>query len=47
MLGVIIGVAAIIAVVAISQGAKREIQGQIARVGSNMLLIIPGSMTPL
>ena len=43
MLGVIIGVAAIIAVVAISQGAKMRIQGQIAKVGSNMMLIIPGS----
>jgi len=43
MLGVVIGVAAIIAVVSISQGAKHSIQGQIAKVGSNMILIIPGS----
>ena len=43
MLGVVIGVAAIISVVSISQGAKQSIQGQIAKVGSNMLLIVPGS----
>jgi putative ABC transport system permease protein len=43
MLGVIIGVAAIIAVMAISQGAKRSIQGQISNAGSNMILVLPGS----
>ena len=43
MLGVIFGVAAIIAVVSISQGAKRSIQGQIANLGSNMIIILPGS----
>ncbi len=43
MLGVVIGVAAIIAVVSISQGAKNSIQGQIAKVGSNMILVVPGS----
>jgi putative ABC transport system permease protein len=45
MLGVIFGVAAIIAVVSISQGAKRTIQGQIANLGTNMIIIIPGSTT--
>jgi len=45
MLGVIIGVAAIITVVAIMEGARHTIQGQIARVGSNMILVIPGSVS--
>ncbi|MBI4578228.1 MAG: ABC transporter permease [Planctomycetes bacterium] len=43
MLGVIFGVGAIIAVVSISQGAKRTIQGQIANLGTNMIIILPGT----
>ncbi len=43
MLGVIFGVAALIAVVSISQGASQQIQGQIANLGSNMILILPES----
>ena len=45
MLGVIFGVAAIIAVVSISQGAKKTILGQIANLGTNMIIILPGSST--
>ncbi|HSW46141.1 MAG TPA: ABC transporter permease [Phycisphaerae bacterium] len=45
MLGVIFGVGAIITVVSISQGAKRTIQGQIANLGTNMIIILPGSTT--
>ena len=45
MLGVIIGVAAIIAVISISQGAKITIQGQIANLGANMIIVLPGSTT--
>ncbi len=43
MFGVIIGVAAIIAVVSISEGAKRRIQGQIANLGTNMIILLPGT----
>ena len=43
MLGVIIGVSAIILVVSISQGANRKIQDQIANLGTNMIIVLPGS----
>ena len=42
-LGVIIGVAAVIAVVAIGQGSKTMIQKQIASMGANNILVLPGA----
>jgi putative ABC transport system permease protein len=42
MLGIIIGVASVITMLAIGQGSKRSIQGQISEMGSNMLSIDPG-----
>jgi putative ABC transport system permease protein len=45
MLGVIIGVAAVIAMLAIGQGAQAAIRAQVASLGSNTLVIQPGSMT--
>ena len=42
MLGIIIGVASVIAMLAIGQGSKRSIQQQIAEMGSNMIMIHPG-----
>ena len=39
MLGIIIGVGAVIAMVAIGQGAKRRVQEQIASLGTNLLVI--------
>lgn len=45
MLGIIIGIAAVIAMVAIGSGASKMISDQIASVGSNLLLVIPGSTT--
>ena len=45
MLGMIIGVAAVIAMVAVGQGANERIAAQIASIGSNLLLILPGSTT--
>jgi len=45
MLGVIIGVAAVIATVAVGTGATRTIQEQIASLGSNLIIVIPGSIT--
>ena len=43
MLGVIIGVAAVIAMVAIGQGSKQSIQDQLSSMGSNMITIRPSS----
>jgi putative ABC transport system permease protein len=43
MLGVIIGVAAVIAMVAIGQGATQSVKKQIESMGQNLLMIMPGS----
>jgi putative ABC transport system permease protein len=43
MLGVIIGVASVIAMVAIGQGSKQSIQSQLSSMGSNMITILPSS----
>ncbi|MBI5904486.1 MAG: ABC transporter permease [Deltaproteobacteria bacterium] len=45
MLGMIIGVAAVIVMVAIGEGANERISAQISSIGSNLLLILPGSTT--
>ena len=45
MLGIIIGIAAVIAMVAIGSGASKMISDQISSIGSNLLLVIPGSTT--
>jgi putative ABC transport system permease protein len=42
MLGIIIGVASVITMLAIGQGSKQSIQSQIAEMGSNMIMIQPG-----
>ena len=41
MLGIIIGVASVIAMLAIGQGSKRSIRAQISEMGSNMIMIHP------
>jgi putative ABC transport system permease protein len=43
MLGIIIGVGAVIAMVAIGEGAKETIRSQIASLGTNVLIIMPGT----
>jgi putative ABC transport system permease protein len=45
MLGIIIGVGAVIAMVAIGSGASQKISEQISSMGSNLLIILPGSTT--
>ncbi|MBT0653289.1 ABC transporter permease [Geomobilimonas luticola] len=45
MLGIIIGIAAVIAMVAIGAGASKMISDQISSMGSNLLLVLPGSTT--
>jgi len=44
MLGIIIGVASVITMLAIGQGSKKSIQDQIASMGSNMLFVMPANM---
>src|SRR5918911_538024 len=45
MLGIIIGVGAIIAMVSIGNGAKAQVEAQIASLGQNVILIFSGSTT--
>ncbi len=45
MLGIIIGVGAVIAMVAIGEGAKATIRSQIASLGTNVLIVLPGTAT--
>jgi len=45
MLGIVIGVAAVIATAAIGSGATQRIQQQIASIGSNTIIVLPGSLT--
>lgn len=44
MLGIIIGVASVITMLAIGQGSKNSIKEQISEMGSNMIMIHPGHM---
>lgn len=44
MLGVIIGVAAVVILVAIGSGAKREVERQVEGLGSNLILVVPGQV---
>lgn len=43
MLGIIIGVGAVIAMLAIGTGASKQIQQQISSLGSNLLMVVPGA----
>jgi putative ABC transport system permease protein len=44
MLGVIIGVAAVVVLVAIGSGAKAEVEAQVEGLGSNLILVVPGKV---
>ena len=44
MLGVVIGVAAVVVLVAIGTGAKQEVEEQVEGLGSNLVLILPGRL---
>src|SRR5712691_5572387 len=44
MLGIIIGVGAVIAMVALGRGAKAQIQARIAALGQNVILVFSGSV---
>ena len=45
MLGIIIGVGAVIAMLAVGTGASKKISDQISSMGSNLLIILPGATT--
>lgn len=45
MLGVVIGVAAVVALVAIGTGTKQQIERQVEGLGSNLLIVVPGKLT--
>ena len=44
MLGIVIGVGAVIAMVSIGQGAQRTVQNQIQSIGTNVVFVWPGSL---
>jgi len=45
MLGVVIGVSAVVLLVAIGTGAKVEVENQVQGLGSNLLLVVPGELS--
>src|SRR5512139_690894 len=45
MLGVFIGVAALIAMIAVGQGANEAVRKQIERLGTNLMVVVPGART--
>ncbi len=45
MLGIVIGVGAVIAMVSIGQGARAAVQAQVASMGTNVIIILPGATT--
>ena len=45
MLGIIIGVAAVITMIAVGSGATQRVQEQMKGLGSNIMLVIPGGIT--
>jgi putative ABC transport system permease protein len=45
MLGIIIGVSAVIIMLAVGTGISRKISGQISSIGSNLIIVLPGSST--
>ncbi len=44
MLGVIVGVAAVVMLVAIGTGAKQQVEREVQSLGSNLLLVVPGEL---
>ena len=44
MLGVVIGVGAVVVLVAIGTGAKNEVESQVEGLGSNLLIVVPGQV---
>src|SRR5512140_1896907 len=45
MLGIIIGIGAVVAMVSLGQGATASVQAEITSFGTNVLIIVPGATT--
>jgi len=45
MLGIVIGVAAVIAMIAVGGGAREQVVAQIRSLGANLLVVVPGNIT--
>lgn len=45
MLGIVIGIGAVVAMVSLGQGATASVQAEIANLGTNLLIIVPGATT--
>ena len=45
MLGIIIGVGAVVAMVSLGQGATASVQAEISSLGTNVLIVVPGATT--
>ena len=45
MLGIIIGIGAVVAMVSLGQGATASVQSEIASLGTNVLIVVPGATT--
>ena len=45
MLGVIIGVASVVALLALGNGAQASITGQVQSIGTNLIFVLPGSLS--
>lgn len=43
MLGILIGAAAVVAILALGEGAKKSMQEQLSTLGSNLLMLRPGN----
>ena len=45
MLGIVIGISSVILTVGLGEGAQQEVEDQISALGSNLLIVSPGSTT--
>ena len=45
MLGIIIGVAAVIVMISVGSGAQARVEDQIRTLGTNLVIVVPGSVT--
>lgn len=46
MLGIIIGIASVILIISLGQGASSSITSQVSSLGSNLIFVVPGNQTP-
>ena len=46
MLGIIIGIASVILIISLGQGATESITSQVSSLGTNLIFVVPGKQTP-